>query len=158
MRALVPVLCMMLNALEQLMHRPVPLLCGGSGPQGEDMKAVGPGCTGRRWVAMIDQLQRKRVTQHLERGELTDEVRIDRAAGEELQDAADVRELPERIPIPAGGPQFAPEADEHSELIERLLSALRVWEEDREIVRAAWFTIGKQAGLAVAPVPERHEL
>jgi hypothetical protein len=112
---------------------------------------------GRRNGARVYQPQAELVSEHLKRGELTDEVGVDRVVLEQLQDAADVSQLDERVAGSAGAAQLSPQADEDRQLVETPLVSTFFRKLDPKILEAARFALGKFAVPFVRPVAELDE-
>src|SRR3954464_867071 len=91
-----------LDSIDKLGPGPGPHRGPRPYPEREDVRAVRTCSTGRRNGATVDQPQGELVPEHLKRRELTDEVGIDRVVLEQLQDAADVSQLNERVAGPTG--------------------------------------------------------
>ena len=146
-----------LDPIEEVVHGPGPHRGRRPHPEREDVRTVRAGRAGRRNGARVGQPQGELVPQHLKRGELTDEVGIDRVVVEQLQDAADVGELHEGVAGSAGAAQLSPEANEDRQLVEALFGSPRVRKVDPQILEAARFALGKLAVPFVCAVAERDE-
>ncbi len=157
------------HLLQQGLHRPRATGRTRCGPEGEQRRTVGAGGPlGRRRGAA--QRQAELLAQHLQRGQLADEVRVHRALGvEQAEDGADVGQLGEAERGPATAAQRAPQSGDDREPAQAVGG---VGEVDHVLVQVARLTsleagrpvIGTPRSGAVAPgaVPraasaERHD-
>ncbi len=137
------------DAVEKLVQRPAPMFCSRPDPKREQESSV---CAGGACCRLFTaaQLQLELIAQHLERGQLTDEV-----WAPEIQHAADVSKLRERISGATEVAKLVPQTYEDDGL-PYPLCRIAAGKAHAQVVEATRFTFGK--AFALAAIAERDKL